>query len=77
MKKATIAGLALLALGFVSLAYQGFTYTTHKTLFDVGSVHATKKEIHHLPLPPVIGCLSLIGGVVLLASGAKSSSFSK
>lgn len=77
MKTATIAGILLLVLGFVSLAYQGFTYTTHKTLLDIGSVHATKKEVHHLPLPPVIGCLSLIGGVVLLVSGAKNSSLGK
>lgn len=77
MKTATIAGIVLLALGFAALAYQGFTYSRHEKSLNIGSIHGTKKEIHHLPLAPVIGCLSLIGGVVLLASGAKNDPFDK
>ena len=30
MKTATFAGLALIVLGIISLAYQGITYTAHK-----------------------------------------------
>lgn len=77
MKTATIAGIVLLVLGFVSLAYQGITYTTHKKVLDVGSIHATRSEKHTVPLPPVLGCVALIGGVVLLASGAKESHIGK
>jgi uncharacterized membrane protein len=71
MKTATIAGIVLVVLGIVSLAYQGITYTTQKRVVDVGSLHATKDEKHTIPLPPVLGGLLLIGGVVLLAYGSK------
>ena len=74
MKSASLAGLVLLILGVVSLAYQGITYTTHKKVLDVGPIEATKEEKHTLPLPPVLGCLALMGGVVLLATGAKHDS---
>jgi len=72
MKSASLAGLVLLILGVVSLAYQGITYTTQKKVLDVGPLQATKEEKHTVPLPPVLGCLALMGGVVLLATGAKN-----
>ena len=77
MKTATLAGIVLLVLGIFALAYQGITYTTHKKVFDIGSIHATEAQKHTVPLPPVLGCVALIGGVVLLASGAKDSHIGK
>jgi hypothetical protein len=76
MKSATLAGLVLLLLGVISLAYQGITYTTHKKVLDVGPLHATKEEKHTLPLP-VLGCLALMGGVVLLATGTRNDSLTR
>ncbi len=77
MKSASLAGLILLILGVLSLAYQGITYTTQKKVLDVGPLQATKEEKHTVPLPPVLGCLALMGGVVLLATGAKNDSLTK
>ena len=74
MKTATLAGIVLLVVGILALAYQGITYTTHKKVLDVGPLQATKAEKHEIPLPPVLGCLALVGGVVLLATGAKNDS---
>jgi hypothetical protein len=64
-------GLILIVLGVVALMYQGFTYTTHKKVLDVGPIQATKEEHHSVPLPPVLGALALIGGVVILVSDRK------
>ncbi len=77
MKSASLAGLVLLILGVVSLAYQGITYTTQKKVLDIGPLQATKEEKHTVPLPPVLGCLALMGGVVLLATGAKNDSVAR
>jgi len=77
MKSASLAGLVLLILGVVSLAYQGITYTTQKKVLDIGPLQATKEEKHTVPLPPVLGCLALMGGVVLLATGAKNDSVTR
>jgi hypothetical protein len=64
-------GLILIVLGLIALMYQGFTYTTHKKVLDVGPIQATKEEHHSVPLPPVLGALALIGGVVILVSDRK------
>jgi hypothetical protein len=76
MKSATLAGLALLVLGVLSLAYQGITYTTHKRIVDIGPIQATKEEKQTIPLPPILGGLALAGGVVLLIAGTKRSALS-
>jgi len=64
-------GLILIVLGVLALMYQGLTYTTHKKVLDVGPIQATKEEHHSVPLPPVLGALALIGGVVILVSDRK------
>jgi hypothetical protein len=76
MKTATLAGLALLVLGVLALAYQGITYTTHNKVVDIGSFQATKEEKQTIPLPPILGGIALVGGVVLLMAGTKRSALS-
>jgi hypothetical protein len=68
-----ILGVILVALGIVSLAYQGITYTTHKKVIDLGPIQATEAEHHTLSLPPVLGIISLVGGIVVLATGKRGS----
>ena len=67
MRSATLIGLALVVLGIVALVYQGFTYTTHKRVLDVGPIQATKEGHKTIPLPPVLGVIALVGGIVLIA----------
>ena len=67
MSGKSILGIALVILGIVALAYQGITYTTQKKVLDIGPIQATKEEHHSIPLPPIVGVLSLIGGVAVLA----------
>jgi hypothetical protein len=76
MKTATLAGLALLVLGVLSLAYQGITYTTHKKVMDIGPIQATKEEKQTIPLPPILRGIALVGGVVLLMAGTKRNALS-
>ncbi len=68
-----VIGIVLLVIGVLSLAYQGFTYTTQKKVVDIGPIQATKEEHHTVPLPPILGALALIGGVVVLVSDRRSS----
>jgi hypothetical protein len=73
MKGASIAGILLIVLGVIALAYQGITYTTQKKVIDVGPIHATKDEHNTIPLPPIVGAVALVGGVALLFAGGKNS----
>lgn len=62
-----ILALVLIVIGVLSLAYQGITYTTHKKVVDIGPIQATREEHNTIPLPPILGVLCLIGGVMVLA----------
>jgi len=66
-------GIVLIVLGVLALVYQGFTYTTHKKVIDIGPIQATKEEHNTVPIPPIVGALALIGGVVILATGRRIS----
>ncbi len=71
MKPAALAGIVLIVLGVVALAYQGITYTRRETVVDIGPLHATADRERTLPLPPVIGIAAIAGGVVLLVVGSR------
>ena len=73
MKVLTLVGIALIVLGIVSFTYQGITYTTREKVIDVGPLKATVEKEKTIPLPPILGGLSLAAGVVLLIVGARKS----
>lgn len=62
-------GIVLIALGLIGLIWGGFSYTTRQRVADIGPLHASRDKTHTVPLPPVLGAVSLIGGVVLLVAG--------
>jgi uncharacterized membrane protein len=72
MKAATLIGIVLVLVGIVALAYQGFTYTKREKVVDIGPIHATKDTKETVPLPPIVGGLALVGGVVLIALGSRN-----
>jgi hypothetical protein len=71
MKSSTVLGIVLVVLGIFALVYQGFSYTRREKVLDVGPIHATRDDTEHIPLPPIVGVLALLGGAGLLAVGAK------
>jgi len=71
MKGVTLLGLALIVLGVVALAYQGISYTTHKKVVDIGPIEATREEHKTIPLPPIVGVIALVGGIVILVRDRK------
>ena len=73
MKGTMLAAVLLIALGIISLAYQGIRYTTNKNVIDLGPIKATTQEEHSIPLPPIIGALALAGGIVLLVMNKKNA----
>jgi uncharacterized membrane protein len=73
MKTTTITGIVLILLGVVALMYQGITYTKTEKLLDIGPIHATTETQKTIPLPPVVGGLALVGGIVVLVLGERRS----
>jgi uncharacterized membrane protein len=73
MKTTTITGIVLILLGVIALMYQGITYTKTEKLLDIGPIHATTETQKTIPLPPVVGGLALVGGIVVLVLGDRRS----
>ena len=66
-----IAGIVLIVLGLVALAYGGISYTKREKVLDVGPLEATTESRETIPLPPLLGGLALAGGVALLIAGSR------
>jgi len=71
VKTSTLSGIILVVIGLFALTYQGISYTKREKIVDVGPIHATKDTTKTISLPPIVGGLSLIGGIVLIAVGVK------
>ena len=68
-----LLGIALIILGVVAFAYQGITYTTHEKVLDIGPLKASVEKEKTIPLPPIVGAVALVGGIVLLLVGTRKS----
>lgn len=72
MKATFLLGVVLIVLGVIALIYQGITYTRREKVVDIGPIHATAERQHTLPLPPILGVIALVGGIVLVAVSPKA-----
>jgi uncharacterized membrane protein len=71
MRGITIVGILLIALGVFGLVSGGFSYTKNKETADLGPVDITVKEKEHVGIPTWVSVAAIVGGVVLLISGAR------
>jgi hypothetical protein len=62
-------GIILIIVGIIAFAYQGITYTSRKKVVDIGPVQVTANKTNTIPLPPIVGGIALVGGIVLLLVG--------
>jgi hypothetical protein len=74
MKPIILIGIFSVVLGALGLAYQGFNYTHQEKIIDIGPIHATAEKHDRVSIPPALGGLALVGGIVLLLVGAKKNS---
>ena len=73
MKTHTLAAIILIAIGIVAFAYQGITYTTREKVIDIGPIQMSADKTRTIPLPPIVGAVALVGGIVLLVVGKKKA----
>ena len=66
-------GAILIALGLIAPALGSFNYTTREKVIDIGPVHASRDKSHYVNVPPLVGGLLLVAGIVLIATGRKTS----
>ena len=73
MKPAGIIGIILIVIGVIALAYGGITYTKREKVIDAGPLQVSADREKTIPLPPILGGLCLVGGIVLVLAGNKKS----
>ena len=73
MKTYTLIGIILIVIGIIAFAYQGITYTTREKVVDIGPIQMTADKTKTIPLPPIVGGIALVGGIILLVAGGKKS----
>src|SRR2546425_893863 len=71
MKPAVIVGILLIIVGIAGLAYGGFSFTHKEKVLDLGPIEASADKKESLPVPPILGALAIVGGVVLVATSAR------
>jgi hypothetical protein len=71
MKTNIIIAIILIVLGIAAFAYQGITYTTREKVVDLGPIQMTAEKTNTIPLPPILGAIALVGGIVLLVVGGR------
>jgi hypothetical protein len=61
-----IAGLVLVIAGLVVLLWGGVFWTDRDTIVDVGEFEVTTENREGVAVPPILGGIILVAGIVLL-----------
>ena len=71
MRQNTLFAILLIVLGIAAFVYQGITYKTREKAVDLGPLQVTTEQTKHIPIPPIVGALAIIGGAALLIRNNK------
>ena len=66
-----IAGIVLMVIGVIGLAYGGFSYTKETHTADLGPIHMSVDEKQRVNVPVWAGVGMLVVGGLLFMSGTK------
>ena len=61
-----IVGVLLIALGLVGLLYGGVSWTRREKVVDLGPLQVTQDKEKSVPVPPIVGGICLVAGVLLV-----------
>jgi len=70
MNLKTIISVLLITLGIVVLAYSGLSFSTPGQTVNFLGLHIATTDSHFIP--PAVGALMLVGGILLLIVKPKS-----
>ena len=64
-------GIVLIIIGVVALVWGGVFWTDRDTVIDAGPIEIATENREGFALPPVLGIIALVGGIVLVAIPGK------
>ena len=71
MRPAGIVGIILIIIGVIAFAVGGISYTKREKVIDAGPLQVSADREKTIPLPPVLGGICLVGGIVLVIVGSR------
>ena len=71
MKAATIIGIILIVLGTLGFIYKGISYTETEEVVDLGPIEIQSENKETIPIPEILSGIAIVGGIVLVATGAR------
>ena len=71
MRTTTVIAIILIVIGIVAFGYQGITYATRENVVNIGPLKVTAEKTRTIPLPPIVGGVALMGGIMALLIGRK------
>lgn len=74
MKVGTLVGVVLIILGVVGLAMGGFSFTHKEKVVDLGPIEATADKKETVAIPPVLGTVAIVAGVLLVGATSRRRS---
>ena len=66
-----LAGIILIVLGALALAYHGIRYIDRDKLIDIGPLKVTTSVKKTIPVPPAVAGLALAAGIALVLTDRK------
>jgi hypothetical protein len=61
----------LLVAGLAGLAWPVITYTKTEKVVDLGPVEVTAEREKHVPVPPIVGGLAAVAGLVIIITSSR------
>ncbi len=71
MKPGAVVGALLILAGVIMLSVGGFSFTSQERVADVGPIEVTTERERSVPLPPMLGALAVLAGLVLVVATSR------
>lgn len=68
-----IIGIILIIIGIIGLLYEGYTYTKHETVMQIGDIKVTADTKETIYFSPIYGAISLAAGVIIVVISRRMS----
>ena len=66
-----IVGVLLVIAGIIIIGFRGFSYQSREKVAEIGNVQVTAQEEKMVYLPPVMGGIAIVAGIILVVIGSR------
>ena len=71
MQGMKLLGVILLVAGLAGLAWPVISYTKTEKVVDLGPIEVTAERKKHVPVPPIVGGLAAVAGLVIIVTSSR------